>query len=446
MIVRRDKHHHGTLSESTEPSGVSRRGFIQAAIVASTGALASAVGCSDDETLDAAAGGGGAGTGGGAGGFDAGGGKTGSGGASGKAGAAGTAGSSGGGGAAGQAGSAGHAGAAGSGGTAGGGDSGAPGCGAAAGTGPTPTDAVYVADFGVTGNGSDETSKVQNALDYARDSSSTKTVVFPPGKVITITGLVVFHEGLTIMGNCSTLKREAGSSIQGSMVSLKDGAHCSGLIVDGNCWASTGVEDCWTSSNVTLSDNGVRVFSNATFTNNEVKNVRAYSVAVYAGTHCTITNNTIHDSCQYGIATGGGTGGDSYNTVCTGNTIYNCQQVGIKIRGTYGGTITGNHITMLEHSQFGRGISLYSLDGANDNILIDNNTIVGSSKGGNMDGISSDDANNSNIRITNNTISKCSVGIDLKFTEGTITGNTISECSTCISGESGNTVSNNTCA
>ena len=98
---------------------------------------------------------------------------------------------------------------------------------------------------------------------------------------------------------------------------------------------------------------------------------------------------------------------------------------------------------MAEYSQFGRGISLYSYDLKNDDILIDNNRITGSGKGGNMDGISSDDSQNTRIRITNNVVSKCSVGIDLQFTGGIITGNKISECSSYISGTSGNTVTNN---
>jgi parallel beta-helix repeat protein len=98
---------------------------------------------------------------------------------------------------------------------------------------------------------------------------------------------------------------------------------------------------------------------------------------------------------------------------------------------------------MPENSQFARGISLYSFDLPNDDILIDSNTITGSFKGGNMDGISSDNSQNTRIRITNNIVSKCDVGIDLHFTGGTITGNKISECSSSITGTSGNTVTGN---
>ena len=224
--------------------------------------------------------------------------------------------------------------------------------------------------------------------------------------------------------------------MSGSMVSILDNVYCSGLIIDGSHWDPT--------SPYGYSDNGVRLGSGVTFTGNEVKNVKSFSVGVYGDSNIQITNNKIHDSLQYGIATGGGVGGESYTISVTGNTIYNCQQVGIKISGTHGAVIRNNTITMAEYSQFGRGISLYSYDLKNDDILIDNNRITGSGKGGNMDGISSDDSQNTRIRITNNVVSKCNVGIDLHFTGGIITGNKIYlSVSSYISGTSGNTVTNN---
>ena len=293
---------------------------------------------------------------------------------------------------------------------------------------------LNLADFGIKGDGTDETTQLQTALNYARDHSIS-TVVFPQNKVITITRVVTIPAGLNVIGNGSTIKRKPTAAMSGSMVSILDNVYCSGLIVDGSHWDPT--------SPYGYSDNGVRLGSGVTFTGNEVKNVRAYSVAVYGDSNIQITNNKIHDSLQYGIATGGGVGGESYTITVTGNTIYNCQQVGIKISGTHGAVIRNNTITMAEYSQFGRGISLYSYDLKNDDILIDNNRITGSGKGGNMDGISSDDSQNTRIRITNNVVSKCNVGIDLHFTGGTITGNKISECSSYISGTSGNTVTNN---
>jgi parallel beta-helix repeat protein len=282
---------------------------------------------------------------------------------------------------------------------------------------------LYLDQFGFNGDGTDETTKLQSALNYARDHSIS-TVVFPQNKVITITHVVTIPAGLTVIGNGSTIKREPTAPMSGSMVSTLENVYCSGLIVDGSHWDPA--------SPYGYSDNGVDIGSGGTFTGNEVKNVRAYSVGVYGDSNILITNNILHDSLQYGIATGGGVGGESYNITVTGNTIYNCQQVGIKIRGTHGAVIRNNTITMAEYSQFGRGISLYSYDLKNDDILIDNNTITGSGKGGNMDGISSDDSQNTRIRITNNVVSKCSVGIAIKFNDGTISGNTVSNCSQSI--------------
>jgi parallel beta-helix repeat protein len=297
--------------------------------------------------------------------------------------------------------------------------------------------ALYLDQFGIKGDGTDETAKLQSAFNYARDHS-IRTVVFPQNKVITITSMVRIWGGTTVVGNGSTLKRKAYASMYpGSMLSVWDGARVSGLIIDGNYWTDD------YGNPETYSDNGVILGDNVVFDNNEVKNVRAYSVQVYGDSNVVITNNKIHDSYQYGITTGGGVGGESHNITVTGNTIYNCQQVGIKIRGTHGAVIRNNKITMAENSQFGRGISLYSYDLPNDDILIDGNTITGSFKGGNMDGISSDNSQNTKIRITNNIVSKCDIGIDLHFTGGTITGNKISECSTSIAGATGNIVTNN---
>jgi parallel beta-helix repeat protein len=104
-----------------------------------------------------------------------------------------------------------------------------------------------------------------------------------------------------------------------------------------------------------------------------------------------------------------------------------------------GGDTESHHTTV-------RGISLYSEDCTNDNILIQDNIVSGPYEGYDGDAISSDSPPNTNIRILNNKVSKCSIGIDIHFTGGTITGNTISDCSTCISGASGNTVYNNICS
>jgi parallel beta-helix repeat protein len=281
-------------------------------------------------------------------------------------------------------------------------------------------------------------------------ASPSKTLIYPAGKTTVITSFIRFPDGLIVNGNGCTIKRGNIGSHAGQMISLGSGgsgAEVYGLIYDGNSFG------------VHAAGDGIMVNDNSYFHDNEVKNVREYSVLTYGAENVRISNNRIHDGLQYGICTGGGSGsgndGRSYNIIVTGNTIYNMMEVGIKIRGTTGATIRGNTITMGDSPQSGgdtqshhttvRGISLYSWDGTNDNILIDGNTVAGPYEGYDGDAISSDPPSNTNIRITNNRLSKCSIGMDILFTGGTITGNTISDCSTCISGGSGNTMSGNTC-
>ena len=301
---------------------------------------------------------------------------------------------------------------------------------------PTPTATQIDVDPAnlfskIKGDGSDETEELQDALEYARDHN-IRTIIFPKNKVIVISEMIRFYDKMTVIGNGATIKRKSGmGSHAGQMISVNPGCYVTGLIYDGN------------SEYVQAAGDGIFLNSNVVFDNNEVKNVREYSVVVYGGSNIQITNNRIHDGYQYGIATGGGVGGESHNITVTGNTIYNCQQVGIKIRGTHGAVIKNNKITMDEFDQFARGISLYSFDLPNDDILIDGNTITGSFEGGNMDGISSDNSQNTKIRITNNIVSKCDVGIDVHFSRGVITGNTISECARGLTNSgTGNTISN----
>jgi parallel beta-helix repeat protein len=310
----------------------------------------------------------------------------------------------------------------------------------------TPSGAIYAANYGVGSTTGDETQNNLNAI-AAAAASSSKTLIYPAGKTTVITGFIRFPDGLIVNGNGCTIKRGNIGSHAGQMISLGSGgsgAEVYGLIYDGNSFGVHSAGD------------GIMLNDNSYFHHNEVKNVREYSVVVYGSDNVRISNNIIHDGLQYGICTGGGDeGGRSHNIVVTGNTIYNMMEVGIKIRGTTGATITGNTITMGDSPQSGgdtsshhttvRGISLYSFDHTNDNILIQDNTVSGPYEGYDGDAISSDDSRNTNIRIINNRLSKCSIGIDVRFTGGTITGNTMSDCSTCISGGSGNTMSGNTC-
>jgi parallel beta-helix repeat protein len=303
---------------------------------------------------------------------------------------------------------------------------------------PTPFSTLYLDQFGINGDGTDETTQLQAALDYARDHS-IHTVIFPGSKVIIVSQKIIFPAGLNIIGNNSTIKLNDNNELSDVFVSIRENVHCTGLIFDGN----------WQNGS---SDNGVRLFSGTVFDGNEVKNVRAYSVYIYDASNVLITNNTIRDSRQYGICTGGsdGPGSWGYNITVSGNTLSNCNQVGIKIRGTSGAIITNNTIhipsvtTDSGESTLSRGISLYSFDEPNVHIVISDNYLAGVVGSGDTAGISSDDDNNTDIIINDNYLTTCDEGIVIMFNNGIITGNTISHCGQSIVNEgSGNIVMNN---
>jgi parallel beta-helix repeat protein len=306
----------------------------------------------------------------------------------------------------------------------------------------TPGNAVYVADYGVTGDGSDELAKLKNAISAAAASSS-KTLVFPAGKTITTGGSIRFTRGLNIIGNGCTLLLKSGTSpgtLGGSgwmWIYAEPGVDISGLVIDGNRY------------NNGVNTHGVMLQGDNVFNNNVVKRVWSYSVVVYGDTptNVYITNNQIIDSHQYGITTGCTDGPSCYghNIVVTGNTITDCDQVGIKVRGTVGATIANNKITLGDHTgDTPSGIRLYTWDEANWDIVIRDNTIIGLDEA-DTTCIDSDDSQNYRITITGNTVSHCDTGIELQFTGGTITNNKVSNCNSCITGSSGNTVTNNIC-
>jgi parallel beta-helix repeat protein len=319
---------------------------------------------------------------------------------------------------------------------------------ASGGTGATKgsviyTGATYAASYGVVGDGTDETTRVKNAI-TATMATTTKMLVFPVGAVICITSRIDFPSGITVYGRGSTLKRRSGSNMSadamlgvGKVISSSGTTYCNGIKVDGNSLEGGIADDeCWDNATVRVrTDNGVSIYSNTTFTNCEVCGIRAYAVQLYSGSVASITNNYIHDNCQYGIATGGGDV-DFTNSIITGNVISNCNQVGIKVRGTVGSTIQNNTIYMKQSStDFARGISIYSADRRSQNVLIDSNTVYGDYKGSNGDAISSDSTGASSctgITITNNIVSYCNIGIDIYFSNGIITGNTMSHCTDAI--------------
>jgi len=311
---------------------------------------------------------------------------------------------------------------------------------------PVPTQVVassstlYLTDFGIKGDGTDETAKVKSAFDYVR-SHSIKTVIFPANKVIGINDYIETPENIELVGNGCTIRLINNAKInhENSFFYIHAGDYAHDLIFDGNMDNQGG-----------SATNGVMVYSNVRFENNEVKNVGAYSVSTYTGDNIVINNNRIHDSWQYGIATSGegfpSVSDYSNNITITNNIIYNCGQVGIKIRQTSNSLVKGNIITVPTsiYDDAPAGIRLYTFDGANHHITITNNQISGPGDG--SIAISSDDSANLYISITNNQITNANTGIKITFNNGIITGNSITYRSTCIANRgSGNTVSGNSC-
>jgi parallel beta-helix repeat protein len=304
-------------------------------------------------------------------------------------------------------------------------------------TGPSP---LYLDQYGIKGDGSDEGAALQAALNYAASHSIT-TVIFPAGKVITI-GSLRIPEGLTLIGNGCTLKLKANSHTEGqpwTWIYVQEGVRVTGFKFDGNRFNGNGINT-----------NGLMLQGNNVFDNNEVFNVNSYAVFVYGNypKDIRITNNYIHTIKQYGIDTGGSDGPYSwgYNVTVSGNTIADCGEVGIKIRGTKDSVISNNKVTVGARNPGGdepSGIRLYSWDEPNTNVVIANNIVTGIDQNPSAC-INSDDADNYKISITGNKVSHCYDGIDVQFNNGIITGNTIADCVKSITnGGSSNTVSNN---
>ncbi len=298
---------------------------------------------------------------------------------------------------------------------------------------------LYLDQYGIRGDGSDEGPAIQTALNYAA-SHSLKTVVFPAGKVITI-GSLRIPEGLTLIGNGCTLRLKANAHTDTSpwtWIYVHEGVRVSGFTFDGNRFNGNG-----------KNTNGLMLQGDNIFDNNEVFNVNSYAVFVYGSypSNIRITNNYIHDIKQYGIDTGGSDGAYSwgYNVTVKGNTIADCGEVGIKIRGTKDSIISENTVKVGARNPDGdepSGIRLYSWDETNTNVKITNNIVTGIDQNPSTC-INSDDSDNHVISITGNKISHCYDGIDIHFNNGIITGNTISNCVNDITNAgSGNIISN----
>jgi len=310
----------------------------------------------------------------------------------------------------------------------------------------TPVSAIsstmYLDQYGIKGDGSDEGPAIQAALNYAA-SHSIKTVIFPAGKVIT-TGSLRIPVGLTLIGNGCTLRLKANAHTNAdpwTWIYVQQNCDVSGFTFDGNRFNGNG-----------LNTNGLMLQGNNVFDNNEVFNVNSYAVFVYGNypSNIRITNNNIHDIKQYGIDTGGSDGPYSwgYNVTVTGNTISGCGEVGVKVRGTKDSVISGNTINVGARNKnpLGdepSGIRLYSWDETNTNVRISNNIITGKDENPSTC-IDSDDRDNYGISITGNKISHCYEGIEIQFDNGIISGNTVTNCVKGILNYGiGNTISSN---
>ena len=317
---------------------------------------------------------------------------------------------------------------------------------------PATSPAIHLTDFGITGDGSDETTKLKTAFKYVQ-SHSIKTVIFPANKVIGINNYIETPENIELVGNNCTIRLVDMSTINHEMgfFYIHTGCYAHDLIFDGNMWGQSYAGGL---PGYPAATNGVMVYKNTRFENNEVKNVGAYSVFTYLSDNAVIHNNTIHDSWQYGVGTSGsGTKVFEKNVRITNNTIYDCAEVGIKIRGEDRAIVSGNTVTLPQNRSkesgdptYPIGIHLYSSDEPNKNVIITGNTVFGSASSRWNQGIGSSDSGfgNVNISVTDNILVNVQNGIDIHYSNSVITGNTVSYYETGITNSgSGNTLSNN---
>jgi parallel beta-helix repeat protein len=315
---------------------------------------------------------------------------------------------------------------------------------------PTPTQStagtLYISDY-VKADGSDETVKLQSAFNYA-ESHNIKTIIFPTNKIIGVTDTVLTGHNEEIVGNGCTIMLINDSIMdrEEPFFRVHEGCHIYGMKFFGNMYNQSRTLHGLNDMGLPSATNGLMVYSDVLFENNEVSNVGAYSITLWQMDNTVLRNNIIHDTYQYGIALKAGD--DNYlnnNITITGNTFYRCYQVGIKIAGASNSIISNNIVNVpptMPNNDDPSGITLYSLDWRNKNILITDNVVTGNSRTG--QGIGSQTSDNANSQIKNNKISNLGWGIDVNINNGVITGNTISNCTTPLTSTgTGNTISGN---
>lgn len=290
---------------------------------------------------------------------------------------------------------------------------------------PTGACSVFLEDYGVTGDGSDEGYEIESGLANATINAPC-TVIFPASKTILFGNQLTSGNATIIDGNGSTLKmvNQWFNKSDGSGA-LRIGANniLYNLTFDGN---RANVNTTIGSANI----NDIVLNTSVAFYNNVIRNTTAYGVNFYKKNNVVVRNNIFHDGNQYGISSGGDTNTYSENASIHDNTFSNYTNCAIKIKGCGNCSIENNTITLLDGSGFStEGIRLYSADAPNKNIVINNNTISGDymnvTGAGTGAAITSDNNQNPGSVISNNTINSSYTGISIKLDNGMIYNNTV---------------------
>jgi hypothetical protein len=321
------------------------------------------------------------------------------------------------------------------------------------------SDTHYCSNYGVTGDGTDETTELQNCLDAA---SSGDIVSLPTGLPTILTGQPVdIPAGIELAGNGATLKLKDDADL-----SQYHGYYTGNYYVGSDTWihhvvfdgnmANQNVPDyCGAGRNYRWDTDyyfprcpnvGIVMpyADNVLFEYNEVKNYGGYSLEVYYGDDVIIQHNIVHDGWQYGIILAGKSSDYVDNALIEHNFIYDMGQCGVKTVYATNSIINGNTIHVpglydlftLDHTPYGSpaptGVRLYSADGPNDHITISNNYISGNGGDNDEIAIQSDNTDNSYITITNNTVYDVDLGMNLPLgTTAYVVGNGVYNANTC---------------
>jgi hypothetical protein len=314
-------------------------------------------------------------------------------------------------------------------------------------------------DYGVTGDGTDETTELQNCLDAAGPGDIVK---LPMGSPTILTGRPVdIPAHIELAGNGATLKLKdnaALSQYRGYYTGnyyVGSGTWIHHVVFDGNMANQDLPHSCGAGRNfrwdtdyyfprcpnvgIVMSDaNGVL------FEYNEVRNYGGYSLEVYYSDDVIIQHNIVHDGWQYGIILAGKSSDYVDNALIQHNVIYDMGQCGVKTVYATNSIISENTIHLpglydlftLDHIPYGSpapaGVRLYSADGPNDHITISDNFISGSGGDNNETAIKSDTTGNTDITITNNAVYNVDLGMNLTLgANAYVVGNGVYTANTC---------------